>query len=63
MREDHKQILSFSCGCEELDSFFHQEMYLCTKHHYISAYCARDIENNEIVAIFTLSRSTCRLTK
>lgn len=58
MREDHKQILSFSCGCDELDSFFHQEMYLCTKHHYISAYCARDIENNEIVAIFTLSNDS-----
>lgn len=58
MREDHKQVLSFSCGCDELDKFFHQEMCLCAKHHYISAYCAKDIMDNKIVAIFTLSNDS-----
>ena len=51
-------VLSFSCGCEELDHFFHEEIYLCTKHHYISAYCAKDIRTNEIVAIVTLSNDS-----
>ena len=56
--EDMNNVLSFSCGCEELDHFFHEEICLCTKHHYISAYCAKDILNNEIVAIFTLSNDS-----
>lgn len=34
LREDQETILSFSCGCEELDKFFHEEMSLCIKHHY-----------------------------
>lgn len=58
LREDQDTILSFSCGCEELDKFFHEEMSLCIKHHYITAYCVRDIQNNEIVAIFTLSNDS-----
>ena len=33
-------------------------MSLCIKHHYITAYCVRDIQNNEIVAIFTLSNDS-----
>lgn len=52
---EKNSVLSFSCGCMELDHFFHDEIYLCTKHHYISAYCAKDNTNDEIVAIFTLS--------
>lgn len=56
--EDMNNVLSFSCGCEELDHFFHEEICLCSKHHYISAYCAKDIRTDEIVAIFTLSNDS-----
>ena len=58
LREDLKQVLSFSCGCEELDKFFHEEIYLCSKHHHVSAYCAKSVHNNEIVAIFTLANDS-----
>ena len=47
-----EQVDLFSCGNTELDMFFHEEMFLCVKYHYISIFCAK-IEA-EIVAIFTL---------
>lgn len=58
LREDQQEVLSFSCGCEELDKFFHEEILLCVKHHYVAAYCVRRILNNQIVAIFTLSNDS-----
>ncbi|WP_455586640.1 GNAT family N-acetyltransferase [Bacteroides sp.] len=58
LRENLKQVLSFSCGCEELDHFFHEELLLCAKHHYVSAYCAKNVKNDDIVAIFTLSNDS-----
>lgn len=50
-------IEHFSCGCESLDKFFHEEMYSCIKHHYISAYCATN-EADEVIAIFTLANDS-----
>lgn len=58
LREDFEQVLSFSCGCEELDKFFHEEIYLCSKHHHVSAYCAKNTHGNEIVAIFTIANDS-----
>ena len=26
----------------ELDEFFHNEILICVKYHYVSAYCVRD---------------------
>lgn len=53
--EDNKELASFSCGEEELDKFFHNEMLICSKYHYIASYCARDKSNGKIVAVFTLA--------
>lgn len=53
--EDSGKLSSFSCGVDELDKFFHNEILICSKYHYFSSYCARNIGNNEIVAIFTLA--------
>lgn len=58
LREDLKQVLSFSCGCKELDDFFHKEIYLCSKYHHVAAYCAKNKQDNEIIAIFTLSNDS-----
>lgn len=58
LREDLEQVLSFSCGCEELDKFFHEEIYLCSRYHHVSAYCAKNTSNDEIVAIFTLANDS-----
>lgn len=56
--DDKSQIESFSCACVSLDRFFHEEIYICAKHHYISAYCAKNINNGEIIAVFTLANDS-----
>lgn len=33
---DHDDLSPFSCGCEELDFFFHKEVNLCVKYKYVS---------------------------
>ena len=53
--EDSGKLSSFSCGVDELDKFFHNEILICSKYHYFSSYCARNIANGEIIAIFTLA--------
>lgn len=54
-KEDGEELSSFSCGINELDEFFHKEILICSKYHYFSSYCARDVSNGEIIAIFTLA--------
>lgn len=56
--EDSWELSSFSCDVEDLDKFFHEEILICSKYHYFSSYCARNIENGEIVAVFTLANDT-----
>lgn len=53
--EDSGELSSFSCGKEELDKFFHDEIMICSKYHYFSPYCVRSVANGEIVAVFTLA--------
>lgn len=54
-REDSQELSSFSCGNEELDNFFHNDILMCAKYHHVTAYCARDVNTKEIIAVFTLS--------
>lgn len=56
--ENKEKIQSFSYGTDTLDEFFHEEIFICSKHHYIAAYCAKDIKDNDIIAIFTLSNDS-----
>ena len=53
--EDREELSSFSCGVDKLDDFFHNDIFLCSKYHYFSSYCARKVDTGEIIAIFTLS--------
>lgn len=53
--DDSEELALFSCGNEVLDDFFHQEILVCAKYHYVSAYCAREVSDGKIVAIFTLA--------
>ncbi len=53
--EDSCGLSSFSCGVDALDTFFHDEILICSKYHYFSSYCARSIADGEIVAVFTLA--------
>ncbi len=50
---DYENLSAFSCGVEELDLFFHNEVKECVERHYLSAYCAY-IDSDKIVAAFTL---------
>lgn len=50
---DYKSMSAFSCGTDELDTFFRSEVKECVNHHYLSAYCAI-IGRGDIVAAFTL---------
>ena len=55
---DSTELSSFSCGVEKLDDFFHNEIFICSKYHYLSSYCAREKINNKIAAVFTLANDT-----
>lgn len=52
---DYSELQSFSCGTEELDNFFREELPLCVKYRYFAAYCAKERNSGELVAIFTLA--------
>lgn len=50
---DYENMSAFSCGVDELDNFFQNEVEECVRRHYLSAYCAF-LNSGEIVAAFTL---------
>lgn len=62
LEEDYCYIENFSCGNENLDAFFIQDVIKCIESHYVVAYCARLEHNNNIVAIFTLANDAIILT-
>ncbi|WP_455623795.1 GNAT family N-acetyltransferase [Parabacteroides sp.] len=55
--EDQDLLKSFSCGCKELDNFFHNEVFICTKYCYVSSFCAKN-NDGEIIALFTLANDS-----
>lgn len=61
VENDRESIQSFHCGCQELDDFFHHEVFICVRYGYVAAFCA---ENNagEIIALFTLANDVIVLT-
>lgn len=56
---DFELLKSFTCGVETLDKFFHDEIALCAKYHYLSPYSVK--HDGEIVAVFTLSNDSIML--
>lgn len=50
---DYENMPAFSCGVDELDKFFLNEVKECVERRYLSAYCAFT-ESQGIVAVFTL---------
>lgn len=50
---DYENMSAFSCGVDELDSFFRYEVRECVCRRYLSSYCAL-LDSEEIVAAFTL---------
>lgn len=58
---DIESLSSFSCGVEELDDFFHEEIWLCAKYHYLIPYKCTLSATNEIIGIFTLANDVIAL--
>lgn len=58
---DREMLANFLCGVDELDDFFHYEIYNCVEHHYLSAYCLV-LASGEIIGIFTLMNDALMLT-
>lgn len=58
-----EDLTGFTCGNKTLDDFFHQEVVLCCKYKYLSAYTVKHIKTNEIVCLFTLANDVITLDK
>lgn len=58
---DYPLFSDFSCGVEEIDDFFHHEMPLCRKYHYLIPYKCIVIKTGEIVGAFTLAHDLISL--
>lgn len=61
MESDFESVTSFSCGVKELDDFFHDEIWLCAKFHYLIPYKCTLSDSGEIVGIFTLANDVIAL--
>lgn len=60
-QSDLDNVETFSCGVEELDDFFHDEIWLCAKYHYLIPYKCTLSATGEIVGIFTLANDVIAL--
>lgn len=58
---DALSLSEFYCGVEELDDFFHYEVFLCDKYKYLMPYKCTLKETGEIVGAFTLANDILRL--
>lgn len=58
---DIPSLSSFSCGCTEIDDFFHGEVFLCRKYGYLIPYKCALKENGQIIGLFTLSNDILSL--
>lgn len=54
-------LSEFSCGNKELDKFFHEEVFICMKYKYVTAYCVKD-QNGLIISLFTLAHDAVILS-
>lgn len=53
---ENYDLSEFECGISALDYFFHNDVWMCVKYKYISAYLVK--YQNDVVAIFTLAHDT-----
>lgn len=61
MESDYGSLSSFSCGCEEIDDFFHDEVALCAKYGYLIPYKCVYKSTGEMVGLFTLANDILSL--
>lgn len=58
---DYKSLSNFSCGNEEIDNFFHNEVWLCSRYSYLIPYKCTIKSSGIIVGVFTLANDTLNL--
>lgn len=61
IESDAQSLSNFSCGVDEIDEFFHNEVFLCAKYKYLMPYKWTLKSTGEIVGVFTLANDTIRL--
>lgn len=60
-KDDFASLSSFTCGVREIDDFFHNEVALCAKYHYLIPYKCFDIKSGDILGLFTLANDILAL--
>jgi GNAT superfamily N-acetyltransferase len=58
---DSISLSDFSCDVAELDDFFHDEILLCYKYHYLIPYKCTSATTGELLAVFTLANDVLAL--
>lgn len=58
---DAVPLSAFSCGCDEIDDFFHNEVFLCYKYGYLIPYKCTAKDSGEILGLFTLANDVLTL--
>ena len=58
---DFSVLDSFECGVAQMDNFIHGNLKYCDANHYCSTFVVRDIINDTIAALFSLSFDSVNL--
>ena len=58
---DFSVLDSFECGVAQMDNFIHGNLKYCDANHYCSTFVVRDIINDTIAALFSLSLDSVNL--
>ena len=58
---DFSVLDSFKCGVAQMDNFIHGNLKYCDANHYCSTFVVRDIINDTIAALFSLSFDSVNL--
>lgn len=58
---DYRSLSRFSCGCDEIDDVFHNELPLCHKYGYLVPYKCLLKDTGEIAGLFTLANDILKL--
>ena len=58
---DFSVLDSFECGVAQMDNFIHGNLKFCDANHYCSTFVVRDIINDTIAALFSLSFDSVNL--
>ncbi|MCF2659620.1 GNAT family N-acetyltransferase [Parabacteroides distasonis] len=58
---DFSDLDNFECGVAQMDNFIHGNLKFCDVNHYCSTFVVKDITNEAIAALFSLSFDSVNL--